>query len=135
MIGRRWRLRLVLCAAVVVQAGASLAADAEFPSDGNLILDANPMPGSKRVPVMDIGDGGRIVLDLWCSRVEGQLVVAGDTITVMTGPSAERACTPERTRGDAELIGALNAVTNWRRQGDIVTLIGPKSLRFRVPTN
>ena len=53
----------------------------------------------------------------------------------MTGPPAERACTPERTRGDAELLDALNAVTNWRRQGDIVTLIGPKSLRFRVPTN
>ena len=73
MIGRRWRLRLVLCAAVVVQAGASLAADAEFPSDGNLILDAKPMPGSKRIPVMDIGDGGRIVLDCGAAASKASL--------------------------------------------------------------
>ena len=72
---------------------------------------------------------------MWCSRVEGQLVIAGDTVTVMTGQPADRACTPERARGDAEPLEALNAVTNWKRQGDIVTLIGPKSLRFRVPTN
>jgi hypothetical protein len=53
----------------------------------------------------------------------------------MIGPPTERACTPERARGDAELIEALNAVTNWRREGDFVRLIGPKTLRFRVPTN
>ena len=55
--------------------------------------------------------------------------------SVMIGPPTERACTPERARGDAELIEALNAVTNWRREGDFVRLIGPKTLRFRVPTN
>ena len=33
------------------------------------------------------------------------------------------------------LLEALNAVTNWRREGDLVRLIGPKTLRFRVPTN
>jgi hypothetical protein len=61
--------------------------------------------------------------------------VAGDTITVMTGSPTDRPCPPERARGDAELIEALSAVTNWRREGDFVRLIGPKSLRFRVPTN
>ena len=135
MIGRRWSLYLFLCAAVLVSAGATLAQDAEFPSDGYLMLDVRPMPGSKRIPNMDIADGGKIVLELWCNRVDGQLVVAGDTITVMTGPSTERACAPERARGDAELLEALNAVTNWKRQGDLVLLIGPKTLRFRVSTN
>jgi heat shock protein HslJ len=84
---------------------------------------------------MDIDAKGGIVVEMWCNRIDGQVVVAGDTITVMTGQSTERACTPERARGDAELIEALNAVTNWKRQGDFVTLIGPKTLRFRVPTN
>ena len=93
------------------------------------------MPGSKRIPNMDIAADGKIVLEMWCNRVDGQVVVAGDTITVMTGSPTDRPCPPERARGDAELIEALNAVTNWRREGDFVRLIGPKTLRFRVPTN
>jgi heat shock protein HslJ len=72
---------------------------------------------------------------MWCNRVDGQVVVAGDTVTVMTGSPTDRSCPLERARGDAELIEALNAVTNWRREGDVVRLIGPKTLRFRVPTN
>jgi hypothetical protein len=53
----------------------------------------------------------------------------------MTGQPADRPCTPERARADNELIEALNGVTNWRREGDFVRFIGPKVLRFRVPTN
>jgi heat shock protein HslJ len=115
--------------------GASLAAESEFPFDGNLILDVRPMPGSKRVPIMNVADDGKIALEMWCNKVDGQVVVAGDTITVVTGPPTERACTPERASGDTELLDALNAVTNWKREGDVVRLIGPKTLRFRVPTN
>ena len=125
----------MLCVAVLVQAGPSSAQQDEFPFDGELILDAAPMPGSKRIPNMDIAEGGKIVLELWCNRVDGQLVVAADTITVMIGPQTGRACAPERARADTELVDALNAVTNWKRQGDFVLLIGPRTLRFRVPTN
>ncbi len=75
------------------------------------------MPGSKRIPNMDIDAKGTIAVELWCNRVDGQVVVAGNTITVMTGPPTERPCTPERAQGDAELLEALNAVTNWRRDG------------------
>ena len=132
---RKWSLRVVLCALTVAVAGPSLAQRTEFPFDGELILDVRPMPGSKRIPNMDISSDGKIALELWCNRVDGQVVVAGDTITVMTGPPTERSCTPERAKGDAELIEALNAVTNWRREGDFVRLIGPRTLRFRVPTN
>jgi hypothetical protein len=62
-------------------------------------------------------------------------VVAGDTITVVTGQPTARPCPPERERGDAELLDALSNVTNWKRDGDLVRLLGPKSLRFRLPTN
>ena len=72
---------------------------------------------------------------MWCNRVEGQVVVAGDTITVITGQPTDRGCAPDRARADADLLEALNSVTNWRRQGDSVMLIGPKTLRFKVPTN
>ena len=135
MIGRTWSWCFVLCTLMAGVAGPSLAQRGEFPLDGELILDARPMPGSKRIPNMDIGAKGGIAVEMWCNRVDGQVVVAGDTITVMTGQPTERPCTPERARSDAELIEALNAVTNWKRQGDFVTLIGPKTLRFRVPTN
>jgi heat shock protein HslJ len=135
MVGRESGLRFVLCVLLAGAAAPSFAQQGEFPFEGELILDVRPMPGSKRIPNMDIAADGKIALEMWCNRVDGQVVVAGDTITVMTGPSPDRSCPPDRARGDAELIEALNAVTNWRREGDFVRLIGPKTLRFRVPTN
>ena len=135
MVGWNWRARLVWCVLTVTAASPALAQRNEFPFDGELILDVRPMPGSKRIPNMDIASDGKIALELWCNRVDGQVVVAGDTITVMTGQPADRPCTPERARADNELIEALNGVTNWRREGDFVRFIGPKVLRFRVPTN
>ncbi len=54
------------------------------------------MPGSKRIPNMDIAADGKIALEMWCNRVDGQVVVAGDTITVMTGPPTDR---PARRSG------------------------------------
>ena len=125
----------VLGVSLSVIASTSLAAQGNFPFDGELLLDANPMPGSKRVPSMDIAANGAIVLEMWCNRIEGQLVVAADTITVMTGQATERQCPPVRANADADLLAALLDVTNWRRQGDMVLLIGRRTLRFRVPTN
>ncbi len=135
MVGRKWSLRLALVALACGDAAPAIAQQNEFPFDGELILDVRPMPGSKRIPNMDIDARGAIAVEMWCNRVDGQVVVAGNTITVMTGQPTERACTPERARGDAEFLDALNAVTNWRRQDDVVRLIGPKTLIFRMPTN
>ena len=135
MLGRLFGLCLVSGVMTGGMVVSGLAQPNEFPFDGELILDVRAMPGSKRIPNMDIAADGKIALEMWCNRVDGQVVVAGDTITVMTGSPTDRSCPPERARGDAELIEALNAVTNWRREGDFVRLIGPKILRFRVPTN
>jgi len=112
-----------------------LAASEGFPFDQELLLDAKPMRGSKRVPTLDIRPNGAVSIDLWCNSVQGQLVVASDTITVMTGPRTERSCPPERLRGDEEVLSALQQVTNWRREGDALVLIGPQSLRFYRATN
>src|SRR3954471_2388077 len=113
MIGRKWGLRLVLCGLMTGAAGGSFAQQNEFPFDGELILDVRPMPGSKRIPNMDIAADGKIALEMWCNRVDGRVVVAGDTITVVTGAPTARTCTPERAKGDSDLVEALNAVTNW----------------------
>ena len=134
MVGR-WVLRLAVCVLACVAAATGLAASSGFPFDSELLLDVKPMPGSKRIPNMDVAANGAIALEMWCNRVEGQVVVAADTITVLTGQPTERPCPPERARGDADLLAALTEVTNWRRQGDTVMLIGPRTLRFRVPTN
>jgi len=44
-------------------------------------------------------------------------------------------CTPERAQADEEMIAALAAVTSWQQRGDVLTLNGAKSLRFRLATN
>ncbi len=112
----------------------SLAAD-EFPFDQELQLDARPMRGSKRLPSLEIGPTGQTVIELWCNRVEGQIVVVEDTITIMAGEKSSRSCSPEQARADDDMLAALAEVTNWRRDGVLVTLTGPKTLRFRIPTN
>jgi heat shock protein HslJ len=112
-----------------------LAAAEGFPFDQELLLDAKPMRGTKRVPTLEIQPNGAVLIDLWCNSVQGQLVVAADTITVMTGPATDRSCPPERLRGDEEVLSALQQVTNWRREGDTLVLIGPQSLRFYRATN
>ncbi len=94
------------------------------------------MRGSKRIPNMDVAANGAIALEMWCNRVEGQFVVAADTVTVLTGQATQRPCPPERAQGDEQLLAALGQVTNWRRHGDTLELIGPpRTLRFKVPTN
>jgi heat shock protein HslJ len=135
MICARSVLHVALCLGLSVAASSLLAQQSGFPFDDELRLDAGPMPGDKRVPTMEIATNGALVLDLWCNHVEGQAVVAADTITVITGQPTERSCTPERSAADADLIAALGGVTNWRRQGDNMLLTGPRTLRFSVPTN
>jgi heat shock protein HslJ len=125
---------------VVMALGSVTAADqalarSEFPFGKELFLDARPMKGSKRIPIIDVAANGAAAIDLWCNSVQAQLVVVNDTITVLTGQQTNRDCAPERARGDQEIVHALQQVTNWRRDGDIVVLIGPRTLRFRLPTH
>lgn len=133
--------RRAVCAALVFSAMAAalldrLATAAErFPFNQELLLDIKPMRGSKRVPMLDIKPDGAVLIDLWCNSVQGQLVVAANTVTVLTGPKTNRSCSPEREQGDAEMLSLLEQVTTWRREGDDVVLVGPKSLRFHRATN
>jgi heat shock protein HslJ len=133
MISKNWYR--ALAAAMMISQATAMACAQEVPFEGELLLDARPLPGSKRIPNMDVAANGTIALEMWCNRVEGQVVVAGDTLTIITGQPTDRGCSADRARADADLIEALNAVTNWRRQGESVLLIGPKTLRFTVPTN
>jgi len=121
----------------VLASVSSIQARAEesFPFGMEMTLDALPKPGSKRVPDLDIGDHGEVVLELWCKGGKGQFSVAGNTVIFVPGPIEDRACPPARAQADDELIAALSEVTTWRRQGDLVAFIGSKTLRFRLNTN
>ena len=128
------RAGLFACLLAVAAVGTVHAAE-EFPFGYEMRLDSSPMPGSKRIPSLDIGDSGETRVDLWCKSGKGQFSVAGDTVIFVVGAMDNRDCTPERAQADDDLIATLNTVTNWKRQGDAVSLIGPTSLRFHINTN
>ncbi|MGJ5178785.1 META domain-containing protein [Bradyrhizobium oligotrophicum] len=126
------------CTAVLLLAPPALrpaSAAEDFPFGMEMTLDALPQPGSKRVPDLDIGDKGDTVLELWCKGGKGQFSVAGNTIVFIAGKIEDRNCPAARAQADDELIAALSAATNWKRQGDLITFSGPKTLRFRLNTN
>jgi heat shock protein HslJ len=106
-----------------------------FPFETQMQLDVNRMPGSKRIPNLDIGEAGEVVIELWCKGGKGQFSVAGNTVIFVAGAMENRSCPPDRAQADDELIAALTAVATWKRQDDLVTLMGPKTLRFRINTN
>ena len=72
-----------------------------------MTLDAGRMPGSKRVPDLDIGDNGEVVLELWCKGGKGQFSVAGNTVIFVPGAMENRNCPPDRAQADDDLIAAL----------------------------
>ena len=44
-------------------------------------------------------------------------------------------CSPEQLAQDESLLTELTEMTSWRREGEVVVLSGPKTLRFRMSTN
>ena len=129
-----WRaagVSLILLASVAGQARA----ESNFPFGMEMTLDALPQPGSKRIPNIEIGDNGEVVLELWCKGGKGQFSVAGNTVIFVPGQIQDRSCPSAKAQADDDLVAALGSVETWKRQGDFLTLIGPKSLRFRMNGN
>jgi hypothetical protein len=131
---------------VLRQAGAALVfvtalqaaparADDEFPFGLEMTLDVARQPGSKRLPTLEIGDDGEVILELWCKGGKGQFSVAGNSVVFVAGPMEDRACPPARAQADDDLVAGLSEVATWKRQGDFVSFVGTKSLRFRINTN
>jgi hypothetical protein len=110
-------------------------ADNGFPFGLEMTLDVARQPGSKRIPNMEIGDSGETILELWCKGGKGQFSVAGNTVIFVAGPLQDRACPPAQAQADDDLVAALSEAATWKRQGDFVSFIGTKTLRFRLNTN
>jgi META domain len=110
-------------------------ADDGFPFGTEMTLDVGRQPGSKRIPNIEIGDAGEVVLELWCKGGKGQFSVAGNTVIFVAGAMENRNCAPDRAQADDDLIAALTDAATWKRQGDFVSFVGAKTLRFRINTN
>jgi len=123
------------------------AAGESFPFGSELMLDAAPMHGSKRIPMLEIEDDGTASIDLWCTSLHAQATIADDSITIVPGQPAslipgqpadkdtEAQCDPDRQASDTTLLSQLGQVTKWRRNGEVVELSGGATLRFRLMTN
>ena len=134
-VTRDFRLVVAVSLLFAALAGTAPAHAQEFPFGLEMTLDGARMPGSKRIPSLEIGDNGEVVLELWCKGGKGQFSVAGNTIVFVPGEMENRSCPQDRAQADDDLIAALSDAATWRRQGDFVTLIGSKQLRLRINTN
>jgi META domain-containing protein len=114
---------------------APAPASEPFPFGTALMLDAAPLRGSKRIPMIEIQENGMASIDLWCASARAQAVVADNSITIAPGDLQSSQCDPERQSRDEKLLAALAQVTNWRRNGELIELLGATPLRFRLMTN
>lgn len=129
------RFCVLVAAALLGPPGFAVAAESAFPFGTELMLDVEPLYGSKRIPMLEIEDNGTATIDLWCASVHASATVGENSITIVAEPAEPAQCSPERQSGDETLLAALSQVTNWRRDGDVIELVGPTTLRFRAMTN
>ena len=138
MISFARMVKLAGAAAVLMAATPNAGhaqADTGFPFGMEMTMDVKPMPGSKRIPNLEIGDAGEVVIELWCKGGKGQFSVAGNTVIFVAGAMENRTCAPDRAQADDELMAALADAATWKREGDAISFIGSKTLRFRLNTN
>ena len=126
-------IALGLVGFVMFAAGAR--AQEDFPFEHELMLDARPMKGSKRIPTLSVEPDGTATIDLWSNSMRAQINVTGETISISAGEKGDQTCAPERQQADDDLAAALVATTSWRWDGESLLLIGSKTLRFRQQTN
>jgi hypothetical protein len=125
----------LLATLAVVLTAITAGAQGSFPYEQEMVLDARPMPGGKRVPLLEVMPDGRAQVDLWCKSGPALVTVVDDTIVFTLGPMPEASCTPERARADEEMANALSQVTQWRVEGDALVLVGPTTLRFHTSSH
>jgi hypothetical protein len=68
---RRAASVLVLVLAAAAFNPVPARADDGFPFGLEMTLDVARQPGSKRIPTLEIGDAGEVILELWCKGGKG----------------------------------------------------------------
>jgi len=132
----------VIAAGLLLVSGPASSAD-PFPFDQELLLDAAPMRPAKRMPSLTVAPNGDASIDLWCKTVRARVELTDAAIKIEPGPLPDALpemmgagqCTPQRMRADEDMLAALAQVTEWRKQGSALVLVGPQTLKFRAATN
>jgi hypothetical protein len=125
----------VLAAAAVVFAAAAPVAAQSFPYDQEMLLEVKPLPGSRRVPMIEVHPDGKASVDMWCHSAVAQITITGNDVKIEFVSAKPENCTPERIELDQALAKAMLEITQWRRKNDIVEFVGPTSFRFRISTH
>jgi hypothetical protein len=125
-----------LLAVLLLLGMSNLPATAQnFPFDQEMLLEARPLPGSRRVPMMEVHPDGKASVDLWCHSAVAQLALNGNEVKFDFVSAKPENCTPERIELDQKMAKDLLEVTHWRRKNDIVEFVGPTTFRFRISTH
>jgi len=61
--------------------------------------------------------------------------VAGNTVIFVPGPLEDAPARRRGRRPTTTLVATLSEASTWKRQGDYVSFIGTKPLRFHLNTN
>jgi hypothetical protein len=136
------RIGFALMIVGIFSSGPSHAAE-EFPFDRVLLLDVAPMRPLKRVPILTVQENGSATVELWCRAANARVQISGDAIRIEIAPLPEALpqymsagqCSDDRVRADTEMLDALAQVTEWRRRGDGVVLVGPTQMQFRASSH
>jgi hypothetical protein len=131
---RSWFWR-VCAAAVLLGVMVPPASAQQFPFDQEMLLDVRPLPGSRRVPILEVHPDGKATLHMWCHSAIAEIAVSGSEFKLTFVSAKPENCTPERIERDQAMAKALLEVAGWRQEKDIVTLVGPTSFRFRISTH
>lgn len=129
------RMSVGFAGVIAMMLAATTALAVEFPFERELLLEAKPLPGSRRVPMLEITRDGRAVIDLWCHSGEGRVKIEDDMIELTLGAMREEGCTPERTQRDEAMAAALEKVMNWSMENDVLVLSGPTELRYTLSSH
>ena len=124
-----------LAAAAIVLAAAAPARAQSFPYDQEMLLETKPLPGSRRVPMMEVHPDGKASVDMWCHSAVAQITITGNEVKIEFVSAKPENCTPERIELDQAMAKALLEITQWRRKNDIVEFVGPTTFRFRISTH
>jgi heat shock protein HslJ len=127
--------KVVALATIAVAFAAPVALAQEFPFGLEMTLDAERQPGSKRLPTLEVGDDGEVLVELWCKGGTARFSIAGNSVVFVPGAMQERNCPPAKAQADDALLAALAEATSWSRQGDLISFVGAQTLRFRLNTN
>ena len=124
-----------LAAAAIVFAAAAPAGAQSFPYDQEMLLETKPLPGSRRVPMIEVHPGGKASVDMWCHSAVAQITITGSEVKIEFVSAKPENCTPERIELDQAMAKAMLEITQWRRKNDIVEFVGPTTFRFRLSTH